>query len=83
MEIQGGDGAATANGALIESLLYPDHLLYEVGNSHGHFTLSPFSLRHTDEAAEERRLLGPIDFAPAKRPTKRDRRLIHSFSGRR
>lgn len=31
------------------------------------------------KAAEERRLAGPIDFAPAKRPTKRDRRLIHSF----
>jgi ribosome-associated heat shock protein Hsp15 len=31
------------------------------------------------KAAEERRLLGPIDFSPPKRPTKRDRRLIHSF----
>ena len=31
------------------------------------------------QAAEARRLLGPIDFAPAKRPSKRDRRLIHSF----
>jgi ribosome-associated heat shock protein Hsp15 len=35
------------------------------------------------QAAETRRLLGPIDFAPAKRPSKRDRRLIHTFSGRR
>jgi ribosome-associated heat shock protein Hsp15 len=35
------------------------------------------------KAVEDRRLLGPIDFAPAKRPTKRDRRLIHSFSGKR
>ena len=35
------------------------------------------------QAAEARRLLGPIDFAPAKRPSKRDRRLIHTFSGRR
>jgi ribosome-associated heat shock protein Hsp15 len=35
------------------------------------------------KAAEERRLLGPVDFAPAKRPSKRDRRLIHSFSGKR
>jgi ribosome-associated heat shock protein Hsp15 len=35
------------------------------------------------KAAEERRLLGPLDFSPPGRPTKRDRRLIHTFSGRR
>jgi ribosome-associated heat shock protein Hsp15 len=35
------------------------------------------------KAAEERRLLGPVDFSPPKRPSKRDRRLIHSFSGKR
>ena len=35
-------------------------------------------------AAEERQLLGPIASAPPSgRPTKRDRRLIHSFSGKR
>jgi len=34
------------------------------------------------KAAEERKLLGPIAYrAPSKRPTKRDRRLIHSFRG--
>ena len=34
------------------------------------------------KATEERKLLGPINFnAPSKRPTKRDRRLIHSFRG--
>jgi ribosome-associated heat shock protein Hsp15 len=34
------------------------------------------------KAAEERRLLGPIAYtAPSKRPSKRDRRLIHSFRG--
>ena len=45
--------------------------------------------RETDEskearrkAAEERKLLGPIAYtAPSKRPSKRDRRLIHSFRG--
>jgi ribosome-associated heat shock protein Hsp15 len=35
------------------------------------------------KAAEERRLLGPIANIPTGRPSKRDRRLIHSFSGRR
>ena len=35
------------------------------------------------KAAEERRLLGPMySAAPSGRPSKRDRRLIHSFSGR-
>jgi ribosome-associated heat shock protein Hsp15 len=35
------------------------------------------------KAAEERRLLTPIASAPPSgRPTKRDRRLIHSFSGK-
>ena len=34
------------------------------------------------KAAEERRLLGPIATMPTGRPSKRDRRLIHSFSGR-
>ena len=36
------------------------------------------------EAAEERKLLGPMAYnAPSKRPSKRDRRLIHSFRGDR
>jgi len=35
------------------------------------------------KAAEERRLLGPIAQVSTGRPSKRDRRLIHSFSGRR
>jgi ribosome-associated heat shock protein Hsp15 len=49
--------------------------------------------RETDEskkarrqAAEERKLLGPIAWttpSSAKRPSKRDRRLIHSFRGDR
>jgi ribosome-associated heat shock protein Hsp15 len=36
------------------------------------------------KAVEERRLLGPMGYttsAPSKRPSKRDRRLIHSFRG--
>jgi ribosome-associated heat shock protein Hsp15 len=36
------------------------------------------------KAAEERKLLGPIAYtAPSRRPSKRDRRLIHSFRGDR
>jgi len=36
------------------------------------------------KAAEERKLLCPIAYtAPSKRPSKRDRRLIHSFRGDR
>jgi len=35
------------------------------------------------KAVEERRLLGPIAAIPTGRPSKRDRRLIHSFSGKR
>jgi ribosome-associated heat shock protein Hsp15 len=38
------------------------------------------------KAAEERKLLGPMAYtssAPSKRPSKRDRRLIHSFRGDR
>jgi ribosome-associated heat shock protein Hsp15 len=35
------------------------------------------------KAAEQRRLLGPIAAISTGRPSKRDRRLIHSFSGKR
>jgi ribosome-associated heat shock protein Hsp15 len=35
------------------------------------------------KVAEERRLLGPAMHIPTGRPSKRDRRLIHSFSGKR
>ena len=41
------------------------------------------SIEARRKAAEERRLLGPIAQIPTGRPSKRDRRLIHSFSGKR
>jgi ribosome-associated heat shock protein Hsp15 len=42
------------------------------------------SIEGRRKAVEERRLLGPMyTAAPSGRPSKRDRRLIHSFSGRR
>ena len=34
------------------------------------------------KAAEERRLMGPAAFTTPTKPSKRDRRLIHSFRGR-
>ena len=34
------------------------------------------------EEARRRRLYEPASIAPPRRPSKRDRRLIHSFSGR-
>jgi len=37
------------------------------------------SIEARRKAAEERRLLGPAAFTPPTRPSKRDRRLIHSF----
>ena len=44
----------------------------------------PESVELRRKASEERRLLAPIASTPSSgRPTKRDRRLIHSFSGRR
>jgi ribosome-associated heat shock protein Hsp15 len=41
------------------------------------------SIEARRKAAEERRLLGPIAAISTGRPSKRDRRLIHSFSGKR
>jgi ribosome-associated heat shock protein Hsp15 len=49
----------------------------------GLYRETPQSAEARRKAAEERKLMGPMDFAPPKRPSKRDRRLIHSFSGRR
>ena len=51
--------------------------------AHTLYRETPESVEARRKAAEERKLMGPMDFAPPKRPSKRDRRLIHSFSGRR
>ena len=40
------------------------------------------SIEARKKAAEERKLLGPLADSYTSRPTKRDRRLIHSFSGK-
>ena len=45
---------------------------------------TPESVELRRKASEAHRLLAPIASAPPSgRPTKRDRRLIHRFSGRR
>jgi ribosome-associated heat shock protein Hsp15 len=61
----------------------------ELSQQRGSAAVAQTLYRETEEskearrkAAEERKLLGPMDFsAPSKRPSKRDRRLIHSFRG--
>jgi FkbM family methyltransferase len=58
MEIQPEVGSGPRRSAGIESLLYPDHLLFEVGNSLGGYSLRPFSLGRGDEA-----LVLPVELA--------------------
>ncbi len=43
---------------------------------------TPESRELRSKAAEERKLQGPVDDWPAGRPSKKDRRLIHTFRGR-
>lgn len=52
MEIQrdSHSGMGPGKSARIRSLLYPDHLLFEVGSSRGQYTLTPFSMENTEEA---------------------------------
>jgi hypothetical protein len=51
MEILRGNasGLGSDKGAALIHLLYPDHLLFAVGNSRGQYTLRPFSMANTDE----------------------------------
>jgi len=62
----------------------------ELSQQRGPATVAQTLYRETDESKElrrralqQRKLMGPVDFAPTKRPSKRDRRLIHNFSGKR
>ena len=62
----------------------------ELSQQRGPAAVAQTLYRETDEskelrrrALEQRKLMGPVDFAPTKRPSKRDRRLIHNFSGKR
>jgi ribosome-associated heat shock protein Hsp15 len=62
----------------------------EMSQQRGPAAMAQTLYRETEEsvaarklAVEQRKLMGQVDFAPSKRPSKRDRRLIHSFSGKR
>jgi FkbM family methyltransferase len=44
------DGSESHKGASIRDLLYPNHLVFEVGISRGQFTLKPFKSGNTEEA---------------------------------
>jgi FkbM family methyltransferase len=43
-------GSDSRKATSVKSLLYPDHLLFEVGISRGQYTLRPFSMGSTEEA---------------------------------
>jgi FkbM family methyltransferase len=60
MEIQREtrSGVDPGKSAGIRSLLYPDHLLFEVGHSRGRYALKPFSVGDTEEA-----LILPLELA--------------------
>lgn len=49
LEIQPSAGLDTAKSSRIKNLLYPDHLIYEVGATRGHYVLKPFSLESSEE----------------------------------
>ena len=60
MEIQrtNESGVDADKSAVIRSLLYPDHLLFDVVGSRGQYSLKPFSMGDTEEA-----LVLPIELA--------------------
>jgi FkbM family methyltransferase len=43
-------GAAKRQGALVKDLLYPDHLIFEVGSLRGDYVLKPFRIEDTEDA---------------------------------
>jgi FkbM family methyltransferase len=51
-------GSGTHKGATVKELLYPDHLIFEVREFHGHYDLKPFMTGKTEEA-----LVLPIELA--------------------
>jgi FkbM family methyltransferase len=58
-------GSGAHKGATVKDLLYPDHLIFEVGESHGHYDLKPFMTGNTEEA-----LVLPIELAGLIEGTK-------------
>jgi FkbM family methyltransferase len=51
-------GHGASKGAAIQDILYPDHIVFEVGESRGHYVLKPFLQGNTEEA-----LVLPIELA--------------------
>jgi FkbM family methyltransferase len=43
-------GAVARQGTLVKDLLYPDHIIFEVGSSRGDYVLKPFLTGDTEEA---------------------------------
>ena len=60
------DGSESQKGVSVRDLLYPDHLVFEVGISRGQFTLKPFKSGNTEEA-----LVLPAELAGIIRGTNR------------
>jgi hypothetical protein len=52
MEIQRAtaDGSESQKVNRVRELLYPDHLIFEVGTTRGNYRLKPFSQGQTEEA---------------------------------
>ena len=44
------NGSSSHRGATIRDLLYPDHVIFEVGELHGQYKLNPFLTGNTEEA---------------------------------
>lgn len=60
-----GPGSGPQKGVRVRDLLYPNHLVFKVGNSRGKFTLEPFKSGNTKEA-----LVLPAELAGIIRDTK-------------
>ncbi|WP_433970242.1 FkbM family methyltransferase [Tunturiibacter gelidiferens] len=52
------NGSGSHKGATVKDLLYPDHVIFEVGELHGQYQLRPFLIGNTEEA-----LVLPVELA--------------------